>query len=131
MRILGFSRKWPKLEQPEFTTFRFPRRDRDWAVGEFVQVVYKPRSRDREVLGTAEIISREPRRAAKHGCLLPYPCISNQEAEQDGFPGTIEKPAYFMMWEWLWDTHGSERLFNEPMSKLTLRWIKGDSDVGK
>lgn len=124
MRILGFSKKWPKLKQPIFTTFRFRRRDRDWEVGEVVQVVYKPRSKDREPLGVAEIVSKEPRRAAKHGCLLPDPCISNEEAERDGFQGTIEKAAYFVMWEWLWDTHSPGRLFKEPINKLTLRWVR-------
>jgi len=30
MRILGFSKKWDKLKDPEFTTFRFERKDKDW-----------------------------------------------------------------------------------------------------
>ena len=30
MRIISFSVMWPKLQQPRFTTFRFPRKDKDW-----------------------------------------------------------------------------------------------------
>jgi len=51
MRILGVSKKWDKLKNEMlFTTFRFPRKDRDWAVEEVVQLVYKPRSKEREIL---------------------------------------------------------------------------------
>lgn len=38
MRILGFSKKWDKLNNGKFTTFRYPRKDslvgRDWHDGE-------------------------------------------------------------------------------------------------
>ncbi len=54
MRILGFSRKWPKLYNPVHTTFRYPRKDadrgRDWHEGEHVQEVYHPRHKDHEVM---------------------------------------------------------------------------------
>ena len=116
MRILGFSKKWQKLSNPEFTTFRFPRRDRDWEVGELVQVVYKPRSKNREILGTAEIVGKELRNMVK---LLadesPYPTISENEAKADGFKD------YWEMWERLFDTYSGQRLIDEPMNKLTLR----------
>ena len=61
MRILGFSRKWDKLKNDTFTTFRFERRDADWTVGEVVQVVYKPRTKGREILGVATIIGKDIR----------------------------------------------------------------------
>lgn len=69
MRILGFSRKdwinylngnW-KREEEIFTTFRFTRRDRDWEVGELVQIVIKPRTKGREPLGIAKIVSKKVR----------------------------------------------------------------------
>jgi len=34
MRILGVSKKWDKLQRPEWTTFRFARKDKDWYEGE-------------------------------------------------------------------------------------------------
>ena len=61
MRIISFTEKWSKLEQPIFTTFRYPRIDRDWQIGEMVQVFYKNRSPKREKLGVAQIIGKEPR----------------------------------------------------------------------
>lgn len=125
MRILGFSKKWPKLKQPEFTTFRFRRRDNDWAVGEIVQVVYKPRRKGGgEPLGIAEIIRKEQRAMAWHGDQTGLPKIHNEEAIADGFVGEGSKIAYFVMWEFLWDYYGGERLMLEPMNKLTLRWVK-------
>lgn len=123
MRILGFSKRWAKLEQKEFSTFRFPRRDRDWQVGEVVQVVYKPRSKERELLGVAEIVGKEPRAMAWHGDKTGLPKIHNEEAIADGFVGEGSKIAYFTMWEYLWDLYGGERLLNEPLNKMTLRWV--------
>lgn len=123
MRILGFSKRWDKLNYPVFTTFRFPRRDKDWFVGELVQIVYKPRSKQREVLGFAEIERREPRAMAWHGDKTGLPKVHNEEAIEDGFRGEGTKVAYFLMWEFLFGAYGGERLLNEPMNKLMLRWL--------
>jgi hypothetical protein len=125
MKPMGFSKKWDKLNQREFTTFRFPRKDRDWQVGEVVQIVYKPRSKEREILGIAEIISKEPRAMAWHGDKTREIKVTNEEAIADGFTGDIVKSAYFNMWEFLWEYYGGERLLSEPMNKLTLKWMIG------
>lgn len=126
MRILGFSKKWPKLKQPEFTTFRFRRRDRDWAVGELVQIVYKPRSKDRDILGTAEILSSERRWVLnaeddwlKHYCYCDYfavKAVRENEAVEDGFKDRAD------MVDWIGRAHRLRNLL-EPMNKLTLRWV--------
>jgi len=116
MRELGFSQRWPKLKQPAFTTFRCPRQDRDWHQGELVRVVYRPRSREREVLGYAEIVSREPR------TFLPakkWPQVTKAEAIEDGFDNLDAMKA------WLYNAHGEERLSlstGRTMNKLTLEW---------
>lgn len=123
MRILGFSKKeWInyltgslKLGEDEFTTFRFPRRDRDWEVGELVQVIYKPRRKGGgEKLGVAEIIGKELKRWTE--TISKGEFISTNEALADGFLGIF--PMYF----WMEKTYG-DRILNEPMNKLTLRWI--------
>jgi len=116
MRILGVSEKWDKLKQPRWTTFRFTRKDKDWGVGEVVQVVYKPRSKDREVLGIAEIVAKEPRQFAigfPGPGKLPY--ISTAEALTDGFENLTH------LLKWFHRRYGS-RIDKEPMNKLTLRW---------
>lgn len=126
MRIMGFSYKdWvnhltgkPKLEEDKFTTFRFQRRDKDWHVGEVVQVVYKPRRKGGgEKLGVAKIIGKELRGIAPEWRDSSVPMISNEEAKRDGFEN----------WEsclfWMAGTHGVTRLVLEPMNKLTLRWV--------
>lgn len=122
MRILGFTKKWDKLKQPEFTTFRFPRRDKDWQVGESVQIVYKPRSKEREILGVAEIVSKEPRNMVKLLDIIGkehnVPTITEDEAKADGFED------YWGMWHWLFDAYrGGQRFIDEPMNKLTLKWL--------
>jgi len=127
MRILGFTKKWDKLKQAEFTTFRFPRKDKDWEVGEQVQIVYKPRSKEREMLGIAKIINKEARCMAWDGSKLTEPKITNEEAIADGFADGETKYiksqlGYFFMWEFLWDYYSGVRLLNEPMNKLTLKW---------
>lgn len=104
MRILGFSKKWDKLNNIEFTTFRFPRKDRDWYEGEVVQIVYKPRSKEREKLGIARINFKE---------FVRIEDITEDEAIRDGFCNALE------IWLWLKRPKG-----NEPINKLTLRWIK-------
>ena len=111
MRILGFSEKWPKLKQPIFTTFRFARKDKDWAVNEEVQIVYKPRSKEREVMGRARIINRHNNR------FLFQVGVTTAEAIADGFESIEE------MGKWLDKTYG-HRWLDEPMNKLTLRWIE-------
>ena len=121
MRILGFSCKWDKLhlelpisERPDFTTFRYPRYDKDWQVNEQVQPVYKPRSKEREVLGIAEIMFKDRRRTI---CSIPNdaPQITDEEAREDGFADFAD------MYKWLVKTHGEvEATFT--INKLTLRW---------
>jgi len=131
MRILGFSKKWDKLKQEGFTTFRFQRRDRDWRVGEVVQVVYKPRSRAREVLGVAKIVGKEPRWVGwatalihwihSQNDILPgcggWGTVSHREAVEDGFDGVLS------MIKWMAKTH-KDRNNREMMNKLTLRWVE-------
>ncbi len=128
MRILGFSKKWNKLEQDTFTTFRFGRKDKNWQVGEVVQIVYKPRSKEREPLGSAVILNKEPRCMFRLGSKLTEPKVTNDEANEDGFPDGRDqygnrKSGYYFMWEWLFDTYGGQRLIDEPMNKLSLKWI--------
>ena len=110
MRVLGFSKKWPKLYQPEFTTFRFPRKDsdrgRDWKVGELVQIVYHPRGKDREVICVAKIISKTPRKLED---------VNDTEACLDGFESAKD------MHYWMLKTYGGYEAFIVPMSKLTLK----------
>ena len=128
MRILGFSKKWYKLhigvpieQRPDFTTFRLKRRDRDWQINEQAQIVFKPRSKEREVLGIAEITSKEQRNVAPDWGQVGLPMITNDEAIEDGFANWAE------MFDWLGKAHGLHRLANEPINKLTLRWLfKGE-----
>jgi len=126
MRILGFQRKdWlnyltgkPKLEEDIFTSFRFSRRDKDWAIGEIVQVVVKPRSKEREVLGKAVILNKEKRYMPRPLEKLGYPHITDDEVKRDGFTDL------YLMWKWLFYIYGWQRLVDEPMNKLTLQWIE-------
>lgn len=110
MRVLGFSKKWDKLQQQVFTTFRFPRKDKDWAINELVQIVYRPRSKEREVLGIAKILNKESRDLFRVG-------VSGREVREDGFK-SVEQ-----MGKWLDETYG-RRWLDEPMNKLTLRRIE-------
>ena len=48
MRTLSVSTEWLKLMEPEFTTFKLPRKNKDWDVGEIVKVVYKLQSKERK-----------------------------------------------------------------------------------
>lgn len=116
MRVMGFSRKWEKLSQPVFSTFRLPRKDRGWSIGEQVQIVYRPRSKDREILTDAAIIlnvesrSFNPRMAPK---------ITQLEAIADGFVSVGQMQA------WLEKAHGhfnSSTIFN----KLTIGQVQSE-----
>ena len=114
MRIISFTKMWDKLKQPEFTTFRFFRGDKDWYSGEEVQVFYKNRSQNREKLGTAEIINIEPRRILS-SIPTDIPCVSDEEARSDGFENFED------MKDWLNKTYGVVKLGNT-INKITLRW---------
>ena len=107
MRVLGFTERWPKLEKWEFTTFRFPRQDKDWYEGEIVQVVYRPRGKNRKALGVARIVSVHRRLMWR---------ITRGEAIQDGFSCQAE------MRRWL-EVASKDRPHGETMSKLTLQWV--------
>jgi hypothetical protein len=111
MRILGFKEKWLKLEADEFTTFRRPRKDKDWQVGEVVQIVYRPRSKGREVLGRAIIVSKEGRSLNGDG-LFPRPTFA--EAIADGFDSIEAMLKFFQR------TYGGGRP-KQCLNKLTLR----------
>jgi len=126
MRILGFSKHWPKLYKGwTFTTFRYQRGDRDWQVGELVQVVVQPRRKGGgDKLGIAKIIAKEWReldrgyyQIADGNCA---PLVTDQEAQEDGFAGLDD------MVRWMEKTCG--RLDWVPcMQKLTLRWVRIDN----
>lgn len=119
MRILGFSEEWGKLKNEWFTTFRFARCDRDWQVGEVVKVVLQPRKiGGGKLLGTAEIISKEPRWIPQFPTAEAL-SVFEEEAKADGFGG-VEA-----MYNWMYEKWGAGygmRLYSEPMNKLTLRW---------
>lgn len=122
MRILPVSQEWPKLHlelpteaRPWWTTFRLRRQDKDWELGEVVQVVLHPRSKQRKILGIAKIINKEPR----YLCPLSYQenTLSLAEAIEDGFQNLPE------MKLWMIKAHG-HRIEAEPLNKLTLEWIE-------
>ncbi len=110
MRILSFTLMWPKLEKQEFTTFRCERRDKDWQLGELVQVYFKARSPNRKKLGVAEIVGKERRR------IIAYTGLSGEEeAIDDGFSGWDD------MLRWLYKAH---KRLPEEMNKLTIKWLE-------
>lgn len=132
MRILGFSKKWTKLNSEVlFTTYRFPRKDKDWQVEEVVQIVYKPRSKEREPLGIARIIRKEPKDLNKeyHYNFGSYSqpntpdTITPDEAEQDGFTGMHGGGDTKKMRQFFIDTYGYAKC-KEPVNKLTLYWVE-------
>ena len=122
MRILGFSKEWPKLSQAQFTTFRLARKDKDWEVGETVQIVLRPRSKDRKVFGIAEIIAKEPRRMGWHHSNPIIPMATKEEALEDGFEAEKGFSAYAAFAAFLWATHDHDRLLKELINRLVLQW---------
>lgn len=132
MRILGFSRKWQKLtDDILFTTFRYPRRDKDWQVEEVVQIVYKPRTKERKILGIARIIRKQEKDTTKKWSYYPSSrspntpdMITPQEAYEDGFSGMHGGGDIKKLLQWLREANPG-RYFGEPIvNKLTLYWIE-------
>jgi len=132
MRELGFSKKWNKLDSEIlFTTFRFPRKDKDWQVEEVVKIVYKPRSKEREVLGVACIIRKDVKDLNKQfhyyvgGYFTPNTpdTITPNEAEDDGFTGIHGGGDTEKMRRFFIDTYSYSKC-KEPINKLTLYWIE-------
>lgn len=130
MRILGVSKKWCKLNNLLWTTYRFPRHDKDWQVEEVVQVVYKPRSKDREPLGIARIIRKEPKDLNKRWQYWPSQAFPNtpdmikpNEAEEDGFTGSHGGGDFEKMRRYFIETYGYTRCSKELINKLTLYWL--------
>lgn len=115
MRVLGFSQRWPKLKAEHFTTFRYPRRDRDWREGEEVQIVLHPRSPNREALGIARITRVRPMMPAR---------ITNNIAKLDGFNSAQD------MRNWLYKTYRLDVRFqeNNPINRLTLVWVVNEAE---
>ena len=137
MRILGVSKTWPKLKNDLWTTYRFPRKDRDWGIEEVVQVVYKPRSKEREVIGIARIIRKEPKDLNKQYFYYPGigdyntpETITPSEAEEDGFTGMHGGGDTEKMRRWFIDTYGYSKC-KELINKLTLYWLSGDALADK
>uniref|UniRef100_A0A6M3LCY4 ASCH domain-containing protein n=1 Tax=viral metagenome TaxID=1070528 RepID=A0A6M3LCY4_9ZZZZ len=109
MRILGFSKKWAKLNNDEFTTFRYRRKDaglgRDWHNGETLKIVYHPRH-EHEFLGIAQVIRKEPKQ-----CQM----ITDEEAIADGFQDVGEMMDFLNP-----PTPAGMQIIN----KLTLMWLE-------
>lgn len=120
MRIISFEQDWPKLHRTRFTTFRFPRRDRDWEPGELVKVVVKARTAERLYLGIAKISIMVTNRIFP--CLIgTFPGtnvpITTQEAIEDGFWTMVDMNDHFV------GMHG-KRLLQEPLNKLVLMYTE-------
>ena len=120
MRILSFQRiNWPnhitgvssKLQADEFTTWRWPRKDKDWHIGEEVTIVIRSRQKDRVVLGTAVIVNVEMRHCID---------ITDKEARADGF-----KEAFELVKHLIPDTNKyiDFKLGKDIVNKITLRWF--------
>jgi hypothetical protein len=107
MRILSYTQRWDKLKKPIHTTFRYPRKDKDWYEGEIVQEVYKTRSPNREVLQKAKIIKKEPKQLVD---------IIHEEAIADGFINL------YAMFEYLQKAHKGKDI-HKPINKLTIKII--------
>ena len=117
---MGFQKQWinqvtqqPKMASDSFTTFRFPRKDRDWEVGEVIQIVMNPRTKKRIPLGEAMIVTKEPRSligGKAHS-------ITNDEARLDGFRLATELVDFLLKGKPIqyWASHPN---------RLTLRWLK-------
>ena len=113
MRILGFMKHWPKLDQEVFTTFRYPRLDKDWEIGEEVKVVIKPRCKGGgEILGIARIIGKEQKELDSSFSDVA-PLVTDTEAIADGFEDVAG------MVSWMEKTYGLDYI--SLMNKLTLR----------
>ena len=116
MRILGFSYRWEKLRFNNFTTFRFQRKDKDWEINEKVQVWYKPRSKYRQFIGIARILTKELCDCSRDRVLPEYRPLSTDDAIKDGFH-TLGG-----MWCFMEENYG-DRINKEPMNKLWLVWV--------
>ena len=114
MRRLGVTVCWNKLDEDEFTTWRFPRRDKDWILGETVLVVFQPRH-DNQMLGIATILKKEPRALSRVMVTTDIPLPTEEEATWDGFQSLGS------MLAWFWKVY-RYRVFEETANKLTLRW---------
>lgn len=110
MRILGFEKHWPKLDDETFSTFRYPRRDTDWIVGERVQVVIKPRSKGRQPLLCAEIIEVKP---------IKIRHITEDMARRDGFKDRRD----MMLWLTSKYRNTIKWIVQAPMNRLILREV--------
>ena len=131
MRILGFSKKWDKLNNGiMFTTFRFPRKDKDWEVEETVQIVYKPRSKNREPLGVARIIRKDTKDLSKEWSYYPRShrpntpdMLTPDEAKEDGFTGMHGGGDREKMIKYLTKSQHTHKNRENLINKLTLYWI--------
>ena len=113
MRIMSFARRWEKLDRKLFTTFRYTRKDRDWKVGERVQIFIQNRSPHRVFLGIAEIISHVPRTLDSGNHQLGI--VTHNEAIADGFNNLPEMESFMRAY------YGRD--FNPVFNKITLKWI--------
>jgi len=114
MRILNFQIRWQKLFKLIFTTFRYPRKDRDYEVDETVKIVYRQRSPYREELGIAKIIKKEKEWIITNPPYNSIPILTDEEAIEDGFESRAD------MYKWMKKQYGN-RVDREPMNKLTLK----------
>jgi len=132
MRIMSFTKRWAKLNNPIlFTTFRYPRKDKDWEVEEVVQIFFRTRSKEREELGIARIIRKEVKDTSKeyhYGSSL-YPTatldiITPEEAKEDGFTGMHGGGDIEKLKDFLRESAGIEFYRQRLINKMTLYWIR-------
>jgi hypothetical protein len=110
---------WNKLEEKEFSTFRYNRKDRDWELGEAVQVYFHNRSKDRKFLGIARIAAKERRNLdpsrIQFSPLEFAIAVNDAEAVADGFKDRND------MVRWFRKTYGKSA--SPIMNRLSLVWV--------
>jgi hypothetical protein len=117
MRIMSFAKRWKKLEKPQFSTFRYPRKDTDWHDGETVQVFLLNRSPHRVFLGTAQIVAKNLRHLFVTKDPIPSGRgrVTEREANADGFENLEEMEKFMIRY------YGKD--YSPDFNKLTLKWI--------
>jgi hypothetical protein len=111
----AYNIKRNRLFNEEFTTYKRIRKDKDWEVGEIVNITLSPVAKPHTQLGLAKII-RIDKKSTNHYIYTDTTSLSSEELAYDGF-----EP--FSDWKFMHSYFGYKSYEVKIFNKITLQWI--------
>ena len=119
----SYNTKRNRLFNEQFVTYKRTRNDKDWQVGEIVNITLSPVAKPHIQLGVAKIISID-KKSTNHYMYTETTDLSGEELRYEGFDN-------FQNWNFMHKFFKDSRHDVKTFNKITLQWITWNTNMIK